>query len=188
METGKGVATGIGHWFSDIGRSIVSDDPHQEGTLKTAIGYAAAKRRFAYEFGVDPYSNYEPVQEALNEIALAAVGGGMTPKVAFGLIEKPIGSALRATGTFDTMKKLVRDKSPAELEDINEEKLKAMGVHAAKSPDDGELPCQCIACSADCESQWSSLFTAERWGHCRAFPFGLCGLDGRIVAQRGGYL
>jgi hypothetical protein len=42
----------------------------------------------------------------------------MTPKVAFGLIEKPIGSALRATGTFDTMKKLVRDKSPAELYEL----------------------------------------------------------------------
>ena len=35
---------------------------------------------------------------------------------------------MRVTGTADTMKQLVRDKSPAELAEINEEKLKAMGV------------------------------------------------------------
>jgi hypothetical protein len=35
---------------------------------------------------------------------------------------------LRATSTANSMRQLVRDKSPAELESINDEKLKAMGV------------------------------------------------------------
>ncbi len=46
-DTVTGVVSGIGRWFSDIGRSVVSDDPYQENVLKTALGYAAAKRQFA---------------------------------------------------------------------------------------------------------------------------------------------
>jgi hypothetical protein len=135
VDTAKGVATGIGRWFSDVGRSIVSDDPHQENVLKTAIGYSSVKRKYAFEYGIDPYTGYEPVQEKLSELARASVAGGLTPKIAFGFLKRPAATVLRVTSTSDTMRKLVRDKSPAELEKINEEKLKAMGVPDAVAKD-----------------------------------------------------
>ena len=128
VDTVSGVASGLGHWVQDIGNAITSDDPHQEGALSAAIGYAAAKRKFAYEYGINPYTRYEPVQDKLTEMARASVVGGLAPKVAFSLIKKPVGTVLKVTGTADTMRKLVRDKSPAELNEINAEKLKAMGV------------------------------------------------------------
>jgi hypothetical protein len=128
VETVSGIASGIGNWFQDIGNAITSDDPHQEGALSAAVGYAPAKRKFAYEYGINPYTRYEPVQEKLTKMARAAVVGGLTPKVAFSLIKKPVGTVLQVTGTADTMRQLVRDKSPAELDDINAAKLKAMGV------------------------------------------------------------
>jgi hypothetical protein len=128
VETVSGVATGIGRWFSDVGRSIVSDDPHQANVLSTAIGYAAQKRRFAYEYGVDPYTDFEPVQQALAEVSRAGVAGGLTPKLAFSAVKGKGGRVLSVTGTSDTMRKLVMDKSPAELRKINRKKLEAMGV------------------------------------------------------------
>ena len=128
VDTVSGIASGVGSWFQDIGNAITSDDPHQEGALSAAIGYAAAKRQFAYKYGINPYTRYEPVQDKLNKMARAAVVGGLTPKVAFALIKKPVGTVLQVTGTADTMRQLVRDKSPAELDEINAEKLKAMGV------------------------------------------------------------
>jgi hypothetical protein len=131
VETVKGVATGIGNWFTDVGRSITSDDPHQPGVLSTAVGYAPVKRAFAYDLGVDPYTDYEPLQDKLSGIAQVAFAGGLTPKLAFAALQKPAPTAsvvLRVTSTADSMRKLVRDKSPAELESINDEKLKAMGV------------------------------------------------------------
>jgi len=131
VDTVKDVGSGIGKWFSDIGRSVVSDDPYQENTLSTVIGYAAAKRKFAYEFGIDPYTNYEPLEKALAEIARVSVAGGLTPKMAFKAIEGAAGKVLSMTATSNTMRKLVRDKSPAELEKINKEKLKSMGVRDA---------------------------------------------------------
>lgn len=68
-------------------------------------------------------------------MARAAVVGGLTPKVAFGLIKKPVGTVLQVTGTADTMRQLVRDKSPAELDEINAENLKAMGVEDSAAKD-----------------------------------------------------
>jgi len=128
VDTVSGIATGIGRWFSDIGRSITVDDPHQENVLKTAIGKSAAKRKFAYEYGIDPYTTWPPLQDSLDAVAWTAVSGGLTTKVAFGVIKKPIGQVLRATGTTHQMKQLVRDKSPAELEKINRAKLKIFGL------------------------------------------------------------
>jgi hypothetical protein len=135
VDTVSGIASGVGNWFGDIGDAITSDDPHQEGAISAAIGYAAAKRKFAFEYGINPYTRYEPVQDNLNKMARAAVVGGLTPKVVFGLIKNPVGTVLQATGTADTMRQLVRDKSPAELDEINAEKLKAMGVEESHTKD-----------------------------------------------------
>jgi hypothetical protein len=126
--TVKGVATGVGRWFTDVGRSITSDDPHQAGALKTAVGHAPAKRQFAFQFGVDPYSSYEPLQNSLDEIAWTAVGGGLTMKAAFSAIPDAAGTVVSMAGGAHGMKSLVRDKSPAELENINATQLKEMGV------------------------------------------------------------
>ncbi len=130
VDTVENVATGIGRWFSDVGRSITSDDPYQENVLKTAIGYSAVKRQFAYGYGIDPYTSYLPVQNKITEIATTGVSGGLTPKLAFGAVKKTAGKVLKLTSTADGMKQLIRDKSPAELEDINEQKLKSMGVNS----------------------------------------------------------
>jgi len=126
--TAKGVATGVGRWFTDVGRSITSDDPHQPGALKTAVGHAPAKRQFAFQFGVDPYSTYEPLQKSLDEIAWTAVGGGLTAKMAFNAIPDAVGTVVSVAGGAHGMKALVRDKSPAELEKINATKLKEMAI------------------------------------------------------------
>lgn len=130
IETTKGVVTGVGKWFSDIGRAAVSDDPHQEGVFKTAVGHAPAKRGFAYEFQVNPYTDFSPVQDILNDMAWAATGGGLTPKAAFAAIGNKAGTVLQTTGTAEGMRKLVKDKSPAELNKINKEKLDRLHIAA----------------------------------------------------------
>jgi hypothetical protein len=128
IETTTAVVSGIGRWFGDVGRSVSSDDPHQAGLLKTASGYASAKREFAYEFGVDPYSSYQPLQKALDEVAKTAGLGGLTVKVAFAAIPGAVGTVISTSGTAEGMKALMRDKSPAELEKINAQKLKEIGI------------------------------------------------------------
>ena len=126
VDTVSNVASGIGKWFSDVGRSVYSNDPHQDNVFKTASGYSAVKRKYAYQFDIDPYTSYEPVQKEITSVSQAAFAGGIVPKAAFSAINKTAGTVLSVTATADSMKKMVRDNSPAELADINEEKLQDM--------------------------------------------------------------
>ncbi len=128
VDTVKNTGSGIGRWFSNVGSAVVSDDPHQEGIVSAALGYTTVKRHYAFEYGIDPYTSYGPVQRKLNEIAKYSVAGGLTTKVAFRFIPGPAGMAVRMTNISSNMRQLVRDKRPSELRKINKEKLKEMGV------------------------------------------------------------
>lgn len=130
VETGSNIVKGAGRFLSNIGNSIVSDDPNQDNALKVALGYDVAKRQFAFEFGIDPYTTYEPVVDRLGEIARAGVAGGIAPKAALAAINTDLTTALRISGTAKGLKELVRDKSPGELHKINTEKMRAMGIGA----------------------------------------------------------
>ena len=77
IDTSKNIVKGTGEFLSNVGSSIFSDDPDQDNVFKVALGYDAAKRQFAFEFGIDPYTDYDPVVDRLGEIARAAVAGGL---------------------------------------------------------------------------------------------------------------
>ena len=128
VDTVKKIGTGIGRWFSDVGSSIVSKDPNQPGVAKTALGQAAAKRMFAYRLDVNPYTANKELQDKLDSLAWVSFAGGLTVKAAFAAIPDMPGTVISLSSTSDSMKKLIRDKSPAELHDINKKALLAMGV------------------------------------------------------------
>jgi len=96
IDTTKEMVKGTGQFISNIGQAFVSDDPSQDNALKVALGYDVAKRQFAYEFGINPYTDYEPAVARLGEIARAAVAGGLTPKVALAAIDHPVATGRRS--------------------------------------------------------------------------------------------
>lgn len=127
IETSKEIAQGTGQFFSNIGAAFVSDDPDQDNALKVAVGYDVAKRQFAYEFGINPYTDYGPVTDRLGEIAQAATAGGITPKAAFAAIGG-VAVVANISGTMRGMQLLVRDNPPNKLREINASKLRDMDV------------------------------------------------------------
>jgi hypothetical protein len=128
IDTTKDVIHGAGQFLSNIGQAFVSDDPNQDNALKVAVGYDVAKRQFAYEFGINPYSDYEPVMDRLGEIARAAVAGGIAPKVALAAVDHTLATVARGSATMRGMQKLVRDNPPNKLREINYGKLRSMGL------------------------------------------------------------
>ncbi len=128
VETVSNSVKGVGRWFSSVGQAVFSDSPDQEGVAKTAIGHASTKRVFAYEFGIDPYTRWNLVQEELNKITWAAVAGGITVKAAFHLVPDGAGYAVRGTSVANSVRKLVRDATVGDLRARCEKRLKAMGV------------------------------------------------------------
>ncbi len=128
IKTVGNVVKGTGSFFSNVGRSIFSSDPHQDNVVKVALGYDATKRKFAFEFLINPYSSFEPVVDRLGEISQASVAGGILPRVAMAAIGGPVGTTLGLSSTARSMKLLVRDTPPGKLREINLKKLQAMGV------------------------------------------------------------
>jgi len=96
--------------------------------VQSALGQASSKRAFAYEFGVDPYSPYPPLQKVLDSVAWTATSGSLTVKAAFSAIPGGAGAVVSLTGTADSLRSLVRDKTPTELQAINAKRLSDMGV------------------------------------------------------------
>jgi hypothetical protein len=128
VGTVSDTAKGLGSFLSDVGYSIVSDDPSQENVAKTALGFGAAKRKLAHQLGVNPYSSFEPLQDHMSEIAWTMVGGGLTITAAFSQIGNTAGQVVRITAGSNKARMLVRDKSPRELRNHNIEALEGMGV------------------------------------------------------------
>jgi hypothetical protein len=128
VGTASAVGSGIGKFFGRVTDAAKSDDPYQAGAMKSALGQAASKREFAYQFGIDPYSPYAPLQKTLDSIAWTATGGSLTVKAAFSAIPGGVGTVVSLTGTADSLRSLIRDKTPAELQAINAQRLSAMGI------------------------------------------------------------
>jgi len=129
--TMSAVGGGINRIYKGFTSSASSNDPYQSSALSSTLGQAVTKREFAYKFGVDPYSSYLPIQQMLDSIAWTATRGSLTVKAAFSalsFIPGGVGVVVSLTSTADSLRSLVRDKTPAELQEINARKLSAMGV------------------------------------------------------------
>ena len=128
VGTTTGVVSGIGNFFGKAGDAITSSSPDKDKALNSVLGQSAFKRELAYEFGVDPYTRYEPLEKALNDLAWTSAVGGLTAKAAFMAIPGGAGAAIGYAGTADTTRALVRDKTPPELDKVNRASLRDMKV------------------------------------------------------------
>jgi len=128
LGTASGIVTGIGNFFGKAGDAITSSSPDKDKTLNSILGQSAFKRELAYQFGIDPYTSYEPLQKALNDLAWTSAVDGLTAKAAFMAIPGAVGVVVGYSGTADTTRTLVRDKTPPELDKMNRARLHDMNV------------------------------------------------------------
>lgn len=133
VDTMSDAAEGVGRWLGDIADSISSDDPHQEGAVSAAVGWAQTKRAFAVELNVDPYTDWPTLDEALASVARAAFAGGITAKVAMGMATKDTALELPvlALGLTDMMKGKLVDNPPERLAELHREELAELGMSEA---------------------------------------------------------
>jgi hypothetical protein len=129
----KGIMKFLGHakeTVENVGKGG-SDDAGEGSRMKDAIGYSDKKRKIALQMGIDPYSTNTVLQKELDDVAWASWAGGFTFSVATFPISGPMGAALTVTNLNSTVEELLREKSPAELEQINRSTFRAMGASAS---------------------------------------------------------
>lgn len=120
--------SGVTDAFGKIGAGAANPGGDPDGLAASAIGVSTAKRQLAAKLDVDPYTDFKPLSDKLNDISTTMALGGLGPKAAFSLIGGGVGMALSYSSTADGVRDLVRDKTPAQLIEINTQRLRAMGV------------------------------------------------------------
>src|SRR5215470_1823116 len=132
VDTLSGAASGLGAAFRRASDSLTGPkrSDSEESRVKDLIGFSRTKRDYAYQFGVDVYSDNKVLQDRLDEISWAGYGGSMTLSAALAAVPGGAGVAVSVVTTNRLLNDLFRTTPPVDLRRMNGEKLKAMGVNA----------------------------------------------------------
>jgi hypothetical protein len=132
VDTVKGAASGLAVAFRRAGDAIAGPkrSDTEDSRVKDLIGFSKTKREYAYQLGVDAYTDNEKLQDRLNEISWAGYAGGLTWAAAMAAVPGGAGLAITISGTHKLLNEVFRTTPPVDLRRMNAEKLKAMDVHA----------------------------------------------------------
>jgi hypothetical protein len=131
VKTLSGAVQGLGAAFERVGGTLFGSgrSESEEARIKDAIGFAATKREYAYQFGVDVYSDNQKMQDMLNKISWAGYAGSLTWSAAMMAVPGGAGIAMTVVGTNKVLNQVFQNTPPIELRKMNGEKLNAMGVN-----------------------------------------------------------
>ncbi len=138
VATIEGIPGGVGRFFQSattkISRATESNSGANSasgaGTGDAAmnlLGLNKAKRRIAKQVSADPYTTNPVLAKQLDDLARAALAGGVSLDAALAVSTAGVATAISATATVSN---LVWDRSPEDVRTLNAQKLAAMGVGA----------------------------------------------------------
>lgn len=119
---------GVGHIFGSADASIKATDPHNEGILASVSGGATARRKLAFDFGVDPHSSFAPLDAELTRVATASAVGETSANAGLAFVTGGAGIAISVGGTSNQLREALRDKTVADLEKEGRPILASLGV------------------------------------------------------------
>ena len=119
---------GVGHIFGTARATMNATDPHGDRIIASVTGGASARRKQAFNLGVDPNTSFPPLADQLKRVATASAVGATSANVGMSFVAGPAGYAIGATGTVGQVREMLRDKTPADLEKEGRDLLAAMGV------------------------------------------------------------
>ncbi len=133
LGTVKSTLSGVGTMFDRLGSGIANAGKTQDSALAGLLGVTSERRILAATYGVDPYTDFEPLDIQLRQLSEAAALGGLA--VSGALLAVP-GAAGIVVSNLSTAHKLdniaiadlARQYTAAQILDLNRGRLTAMGV------------------------------------------------------------
>ena len=119
---------GVGSLLGSVDASVAATDPNKEGMVASVTGGATARRKIAYDFGVDPNTSFPPLDEELTRLATANAIGETTTGAGLAFVSGGAGIAISVGSTSRTLRTALRDKTAAQLEKQGRYLLAGMGV------------------------------------------------------------
>ena len=119
---------GVGNLFGSVDASMAATDPNKEKLIPSLTGGATARRKLAYDFGVDPNTRFPPLDDELTRLATANAIGETTTNAGLAFVTGGAGIAISVGGTSRTLRLALRDKTAGQLEKEGRQLLASMGV------------------------------------------------------------
>ena len=119
---------GVGNLFGSVDASMAATDPNKEKLIPSLTGGATARRKLAYDFGVDPNTRFPPLDDELTRLATANAIGETTTNAGLAFVTGGAGIAISVGGTSRSLRLALRDKTAGQLEKEGRQLLAAMGV------------------------------------------------------------
>ncbi len=119
---------GVGRIFGSADAAMNATDPQGDSMIASVTGGATARRKLAFNLGVDPNTSFPPLAAELKRVATASAMGETSANIGLSFVAGPAGFAISAGGTAGQVRELLRDKSPADLEKDGRKSLVAMGI------------------------------------------------------------
>ena len=124
---------GVGSFLGSVGSGVANVGRTQDDTVGSLIGVTKERRALAAKYGVDPYTDFEPLAAKLRQLSEAAALGGLAVTGAMMAIPGAAGIVVSNLSTANTLgdmriEELARSYSAAQILDLNRGRLIAMGI------------------------------------------------------------
>ena len=127
-ETLGATVSGVGHFLSGVASGVHNAGKTQDNLLESVSGAAKQRRLIAYQYSVDPYTDFKPLAEELETLAGAGAAGNLVVTAGVAAIPGGAGLIVGGVSTASTLNTTIRDDTPAQLLDMAREKMFAFGV------------------------------------------------------------
>jgi hypothetical protein len=134
VGTVQSTLAGVGGFFGRVGSGIANAGKTQDDAVSSTLGVTDQRRKLAATYGVDPYTDFPPLNAKLEQLSQAAALGGLTVTAAFfavplgltGLIVSNLSTAYKLNDIG--VDELARSYTASQILDLNRKRLVAMGV------------------------------------------------------------
>ena len=172
VDTTQNTIAGVGQFVNGVGSGFNNMGKSRDDAVASITGASKQKREIATQLGVDPYTDFKPLSNKLDNLSGAAAVANLAVAGAF--IMTP-GAAVVAANTSNagTLTSMVNDYSSAQLMDMNRAKLGSLGVDNATADqlfaNPNYTPLD-ITAMTDALSGKGPLRTSTRWSPARPLP------------------
>ena len=130
-DPGKAIgdtASGIGNLLGGVASGVRNVGQSRDNVIESVSGASKQRRLLAFQYGVDPYTDYKPLADKLASMAGFAAAGGLAVSAALIAVPGAAGAIVSDVSTANTLNAMARDYSDTQLLDMNRETLAKMGV------------------------------------------------------------
>jgi len=124
------VPQGVAKLFDNLATGLQKpSEPRRDPVGQQLLNVSEAKRKIAYDLGVDVYSSNRVLQNGLDGLSKAQALGSLGVSAAIPYGGGTVVGISRMSETAGDVNRLLRDELPSGLRNLNERKLQAMGVN-----------------------------------------------------------